>query len=496
MSSLPVSSEEQALGLLDGLCELVDLVDDGDGGLPGLQFTAELAQAATNAEGATFTEYTATGARIVVTTQDLTWALGRPIPVSHPAAGRVLTGARVQEVRSCDLDPDSARQLIGRGLHRFIRAAAISEGSVIGALQLFFADPDGRAERYQLAVARLLAACAGHLYRESAGLPVYPDGPTLNPLTQGMAVVGPDGTVRSWSPGAAQLTGTAVGEIIGRRLPFPAPSAGDTLVHRWSADRWIKVRTVSLAGTDAAVVTFLVTAGPEPIGADLFIAATSHELRTPVTVIRGYTDTLIEHWDALDEPARREAVTRVGRRAKELADLVDRLLTAATDMAGLIQPTPPTPFDLVEALRTVVDDLNPELRAGLRVELPRALPTALGDPAAIPTVLTELVTNACKYSPERVEVELTAGADAQTVWFQVADRGIGVHPDHAERAFERFWQRDTTDQRRYGGVGLGLYLVRRMVERQHGWVSLRPRSGGGTLAEVRLQRMDASPQGV
>jgi signal transduction histidine kinase len=87
-------------------------------------------------------------------------------------------------------------------------------------------------------------------------------------------------------------------------------------------------------------------------------------------------------------------------------------------------------------------------------------------------------------------VQLTAGADAQTVWFRVADRGLGIRPEHTERAFERFWQLDSGDQRRYGGVGLGLYLVRRIVERQHGWVSLRPRDGGGTVAEVRLPRAD------
>ena len=124
--------------------------------------------------------------------------------------------------------------------------------------------------------------------------------------------------------------------------------------------------------------------------------------------------------------------------------------------------------------------------------MPAALPKALGDRASLATVMTELTTNACKYSPNWVEVELTAGSDAQTVWFRVADRGVGIRPEHVERAFERFWQLETGDQRAYGGVGLGLYLVRRIIERQHGWVSLRPREGGGTVAEVRLPRADAS----
>jgi two-component system phosphate regulon sensor histidine kinase PhoR len=96
-----------------------------------------------------------------------------------------------------------------------------------------------------------------------------------------------------------------------------------------------------------------------------------------------------------------------------------------------------------------------------------------------------------KYSsPAAGPVEIVVVSDARTVGFQVLDRGIGVRPEHVESAFERFWQADTGDHRRYGGVGLGLYLVRRIVERQNGWVSLRPRESGGTVAEVRLPRGD------
>jgi signal transduction histidine kinase len=182
----------------------------------------------------------------------------------------------------------------------------------------------------------------------------------------------------------------------------------------------------------------------------------------------------------------------MGQRARELGRLVDRLLTTATDAAGLLDGAPGVPFDVIDALREVTADLAPDVRAGVRLDLPASLPKAAGDRAGIATVVTELVTNAVKYSPARVHVDVTAGADPQTVWFRVADRGVGIGPENVERAFERFWQLERGDQRRYGGVGLGLYLVRRIVERQNGWASLRPREGGGTVAEVRLPRADAS----
>jgi signal transduction histidine kinase len=282
---------------------------------------------------------------------------------------------------------------------------------------------DGVADPRQLAILRLLGSSAAHVYRDSPGLPVYPDGSA--------------------------------------EAPPEAVPASDRAAAR-----------------------------------DLFIAVTSHELRTPVTVIKGYADTLAERWDSLADPARREAVFVIWQRAGELARLVDRLLNASSDIAGLRDGSTVVPFDPAVALRAAAADLAADLRRSLRVTLPDRLPAVRGDRASLATVLTELVTNACKYSPEWVDVELTAGSDPQTVWIRVTDRGLGIRPEHAERAFERFWQLETGDQRRYGGVGLGLYLVRRIVERQNGWVSLRPRDGGGTVAEVRLPRADAGARGI
>lgn len=221
---------------------------------------------------------------------------------------------------------------------------------------------------------------------------------------------------------------------------------------------------------------------------ELFIAVTSHELRTPVTVIKGYADTLRDHWSQLDERARRDAARVIGQRSDELARLVDRLLAASTDTAaGVLSPGP---FDLVEALRHAAANLPADLRRRMRLELPDRLPLAYGDRATIPNVLTELATNADKYSGRDEPVVLTASHDRRTVLFQLLDRGIGIAPDQVHQVFERFWQADSGDGRRYGGAGLGLYLVRKTIERQNGWVSLRPRDGGGTVAEVRLPRGD------
>ncbi|MEU4156323.1 HAMP domain-containing sensor histidine kinase [Actinoplanes sp. NPDC026670] len=220
---------------------------------------------------------------------------------------------------------------------------------------------------------------------------------------------------------------------------------------------------------------------------DLWVAVTSHELRTPVTVIKGYADTLTNHWDSLGEPGRREAVRVIGARAGELARLVDRLLSAASEEDGAVGASPAGPFDLVEALREAAETLPADLRGRLLLtDMPTDLPKAYGSRDSIATILTELTTNAEKYSDPDTTVEVCAGTDDDTLRFRVADRGAGIAPEHVEHAFDRYWQADSVHHR--AGAGLGLYLVRRLVERQNGWVSLRPREGGGTVAEVRLPR--------
>lgn len=229
--------------------------------------------------------------------------------------------------------------------------------------------------------------------------------------------------------------------------------------------------------------------GPAPADdSELFMAVTSHELRTPVAVIKGYADTLRDHWDHLDDGHRRDSAGVIGQRADELARMVDRLLDASVNINAMQWEK--VPFDLLETLKRASAGLPFELRKRLRLELPAELPPALGHRASIASVLTELVTNADKYSPGAGPVVLTAGFDRCTVLFQVADRGIGISPEHTPNTFERFWQGEAGDDRRYGGAGLGLFLVRKTIERQSGWVSLRPRDGGGTVAEVRLPRGD------
>jgi two-component system phosphate regulon sensor histidine kinase PhoR len=482
--------------IFDGLCALADLLNVGGGGLVGLQGTVDLAPRATGAEGAAFVEYGKDGGRIVAATGDLAWSLGRPVSLCGrqrtPVANLAPAGpqrAREYPASAFGVD-DGGLELTGMGMRRVLIADAVVGTTPVGALCACYSE-DGEATSEQRSALAFLGSFIAGQYSLDRGLPVYKDGPVITATGDAFALLDADDIVRAWNPAATLLSSLAPEKAIGKAWPYPLPEDGATVEHQLPGGRWVQIRTARLASSEALAVSFWPRPEPPADNRDLFIALTGHELRTPVTVIRGYTDTLVEHWDSLDEEARREGVFVVGQRARELARLVDRLLNAVSDDGSPAAETAFVPFDVVDALHSAVDELSSDLRRAVKVTLPGELPKATGDRASLATVLTELSTNACKYSPNWVEVELTAGADAQTVWFRVADRGIGIRPEHVEKAFERFWQSDIGDQRTFGGVGLGLYLVRRIVERQHGWVSLRPRQGGGTVAEVRLPRAGA-----
>jgi two-component system phosphate regulon sensor histidine kinase PhoR len=479
-----------------GLAEVAEQLNAGGGGLTGLQRTVDIAAVATGPTGAAFIEYGQDSGRVVAVSGDFDWALGRPVDLIHPTLrGLLRYGSRVREFPSSLLGTASGEQFDGLGLRRIMAAEVSAADAGVGVLGVSYPDVDGTADADQRAALGFLASFVALQYGMGRGLPVYRDGPAVNPVSDPFALLDAEHRVRSWNPAAALLTARSPEKAVGESWPFPLPTGEETVEHQLANGVWIEIRAAQVPGAGDVAVSFRARPDQPLDGRDLFIALTGHELRTPVTVIRGYADTLVDHWESLDEGARREAIFVIGQRARELSRLVDRLLNAVGDDRTRVDSVTLMPFDLLESLTAAVDELNAEQRKALRVSLPPTLPKTYGDRASLATVLAELVTNAGKYSPNWVEVELTAGADPRSVWFRVSDRGVGIRPEHVERAFERFWQLETGDQRTGSGVGLGLYLVRRIVERQHGWVSLRPRQGGGTVAEVRLPRADADGHG-
>ncbi len=338
---------------------------------------------------------------------------------------------------------------------------------------------------------RVVAACGDLAWAQ--GRPIEPDLMAEVRRVQSWA-----GPVRMWSSSLSTLLEAQDITVV---TGYPVSSSKQIIgaVHLYfsTADEelWSGSVRVVRAVAGAAAHVYGDRGGSPPMGKSdeddraLFLAVAGHQLRTPVTVLRGYAGMLADHWASLDDTHRRDAARVLLHRSRELAQLVDRMLSVSVGDSAAGWPVRTMSFDLLDALVRATGELPADLHDAVRLEFPCTLPAAAGDPTLLASIVAELVTNAIRYSPgDSPVVELRAGADAHTVFVRVCDRGIGIDPRHAERCFERFWRGDSDSAP--NGVGLGLYLVRRLVERQNGWVSLRPRDGGGTVVEVRLPRAD------
>jgi signal transduction histidine kinase/CheY-like chemotaxis protein len=218
-----------------------------------------------------------------------------------------------------------------------------------------------------------------------------------------------------------------------------------------------------------------------------FLATMSHELRTPLNVIIGYNDLLIE--GAYGELGAEEAepLRRMGKSARQLLDLINATLDLGRLEAGQL-PVEPREFGLADLLAELDADTQ-ELQAkpGLRFQwaVGPDLPRLHTDPMKLKVVLKNLIANAAKFT-ERGMVTVAARNQDDGVEISVADTGIGISPEAQAYIFEPFRQVDGSTTRRYGGVGLGLYIVRRLLELLGGRVWVESDTGHGSTFKVWL----------
>jgi PAS domain S-box-containing protein len=229
---------------------------------------------------------------------------------------------------------------------------------------------------------------------------------------------------------------------------------------------------------------------------DEFLATLSHELRTPLNAIAGWANLLKE--GKLDAAMTARAVETIDRNVKIQSHLISDILDISRMTSGRLdlrsQPVP-----LATAIEGALDTMGPMARAK-RVELLRELSPlsgpVLGDPDRLQQIVWNLLSNAIKFAPEggRVTVRLTQEGSWATI--VVEDDGPGIDPEFLPYVFERFRQRDSTGTRWHGGLGLGLAIVRHLVELHRGTVSASNRpEGKGASFQVTLPLVGAAEPG-
>jgi two-component system, OmpR family, phosphate regulon sensor histidine kinase PhoR len=268
---------------------------------------------------------------------------------------------------------------------------------------------------------------------------------------------------------------------------------------RGPLDRWFETivvpvkRDPGLSQPDLVLLTFhdlTPLRRVEEMRAD-FVANASHELRTPLAALSGFIETL--QGSARDDAkARHRFLTIMQEQAKRMARLIDDLLSLSRIELNSHR-RPDTPVDMVPIVRQVVDSLE-TLAADRGVTVDVAAEDALmvlGDHDELMRIFENLVENALKYgaSGERVDIALSPGTSIDgepEAQVSVRDYGPGIAPEHLPRLTERFYRVDVTESRAQGGTGLGLALVKHILNRHRGRLTIESSPGAGATFTVHL----------
>lgn len=213
-----------------------------------------------------------------------------------------------------------------------------------------------------------------------------------------------------------------------------------------------------------------------------FLAVTSHELRTPLTSIAGHAKTLMRPEFHDDVATRGEFLRAIEHQAGRLDAVIENIL-AVTQVGESTQTVGSVALD--KAVETVMGRLG-NAAERVEIDIPADLPDLPIDGRSLELVIANLLDNSLKFSREGSRCRLGARQDGCQVAVWVEDEGIGIAPEHVGRIFDRFYQVDSSSTRRFGGVGLGLHVVKAIIDGAGGTVEVQSEVHHGARFTVRL----------
>ena len=395
------------------------------------------------------------------------------------------------------------------GLSSYVCAPIKGREAVLGAITLVASESGRHFGAEDLSLAEELARRAAtaienaRLYREAEARAQA--ARVLATIGDGVFLVDRTGRVRLWNSAAQWITGLQEDDVLGRpaatAIPgweaieprIPVASAGEAAraesIPLQFDDRelWLSVSAVGYEdGTVYAFRDLTEERALESMRQEI-VATVSHELRTPLAAIYGAALTLRRDDVELEEELHNKLLDVIAEESDRLADIVNDLLLASQLDSGRLKANIER-CDPREIVQLEIDAVRIHLPEHVKLHLaaPDELPAVAADSGQLRQVISNLIENAIKYSPEGGTINVALEPNDRHVRFAITDSGLGIPVGEQRRIFEKFYRLDPQMSRGIGGTGLGLYICRELVRRVDGriWVESDGNSGSTFIVEI------------
>ncbi len=431
------------------------------------------------------------------------------VRTGKPELMKNIPEAVIEAAARDELHLDLLREL---GLRSYMCVPLVTRDRVVGAITFVQAESGRCYDASDLAIAEELARRAAtavdnaQLYREAEERAQA--ARVLGAVGDGVFLIDGAGVIRLWNRAAELITGKAASEVLGRAAadvlggwgnvaprialadPGEAAARAETFpLEVGGRELWLSVSGVGF--DDGAVYAFrnLTDERALEVMKSDFVATVSHELRTPLAAIQGSALTILRPDLNLEDELRDHLLRVIAEESERLAQIVNDLLLASHLDSGRLKIRIES-CDARQLAENVLDAARTHLPENVSLELnaQRELPPVAADPGQLRQVLTNLVDNAIKYSPDGGRVELALAPNGRRMRFSVRDRGLGIPRSEHDRVFEKFYRVDPNMTRGIGGTGLGLYICRELVRTMSGriWLESGEAEGSTFVVEIPL----------
>ncbi len=217
---------------------------------------------------------------------------------------------------------------------------------------------------------------------------------------------------------------------------------------------------------------------------DEFLSTVSHEMRTPLTSIRGFSQTLLNSWDRIDDENKKKFIKIIEEQSNRLINLVENILTVSkNNISNIVMQK----VDINSSIEKILPVVKEQHKTHNFIIIPdKKLPPALLDEDKFHQIMTNLIDNAGKYSPEGSKVIISTQLIGDTISIKVKDEGVGIKKEDFCKLFKKFSRLENHLTSKTQGNGLGLYITKQLVENMNGKIEVESEENHGSTFDIRF----------